>query len=289
MTTLVSIDGQLHDAEHARVSVFDRGFLYGDSVFETVRTYGGRPFELDEHLRRLERSARRVHIELPVSLQRLAEEIDEVLSAAGNSESYLRVMVTRGQGPLGLDPTAARLPLRVIIVGALQAPPPDAYRDGVAVITLKTQRVTDGSGAAGAKVGNYLVSVLAMQQARDRGAVEALIVDGNDCVVEGGSSNVFAVIEGMLCTPPVDAGILPGITRARILEAAGRCGVPVRERELPLVELLGAEEVFVSSSIRELLPVIRVDETPIGSRKPGMVTRRLHQAFLEKVNEDMGL
>src|SRR5690606_3949734 len=175
MTRQVMIDGRLVGEHAAVVSVFDRGFLYGDSVFETIRTYGGRPFELMEHLRRLEWSAERVFIRLPVRLEVLREEVEATLASAGNDESYVRVMVTRGQGPMGLDPSTAEHPLRVIIVDRLQSPPAEAYERGISVITYRTQRVGDATAAAGAKVTNYLVAVLATREARAQGALEALI------------------------------------------------------------------------------------------------------------------
>jgi len=159
----------------------------------------------------------------------------------------------------------------------------------VSVLTYRTQRVADATDAVGAKVANYLVSVLAMRDARRVGAVEALIVDGNGCVVEGATSNVFAVVDGQLVTPPEDAGILLGITRATLLDVARSEGMAPVLRPLPLEELMAAQEVFISSSIRELLPVVRIDESPIGSGEPGPVAHRLLQAFRKKTSQIMGL
>jgi branched-chain amino acid aminotransferase len=284
------IDGEVLPAEQAKVSVFDRGFLYGDAVFETMRTYGGVPFELDAHMARLERSASRVFIELPVPLASIRAEVLEAVRQADHPESFVRVVVTRGPAEeLGLAPELAGRPLRVITVGPLEPPPPEAYRDGVAVITHRTRRVTDATIAVGAKVTNYLVSVIAMRRARAVGAVEAVVVDGNGYVVEGATSNVFVVLSGRLVTPPEDAGILLGITRARVLEVARSLGLDPELRALSLSELRDAEEVFISSSIRELLPVVRVDSTEIGTGKPGPLTCQLLRAFREKIKEDMGL
>jgi branched-chain amino acid aminotransferase len=289
MTTLVTIDGKIVPLDQACVSVFDRGFLYGDAVFETIRTYGGRPYALDEHLARLERSAVRVCIPMPVPVETFRAEVLSGVLQAGNSESYVRVMVTRGSGPLELAPGPELEPLRVVIVGELRPPTPEAYRDGVGVITHRTQRTADATDAAGAKVTNYLVSVLAMRQARSASAVEALIVDRSGCVVEGATSNVFAVLAGQLVTPPEAAGILLGITRQRVLEAAATIGVPLVERPMPLDEIRSAEELFISSSIRELLPVVRLDGAPVGSSTPGPVTQALLREFRRKVKEDMEL
>jgi branched-chain amino acid aminotransferase len=288
MSTVVVIDGKSFGPEQAFVSVFDRGFLYGDSVFETIRTYSGRPFALDEHLDRLRWSAGRVFIELAVGADALKLEIAGALAEAGNPESMIRVMITRGRGELGLDPALAESPTRVIIVAPLHTPPPAAYERGVGVVTFRTQRVADATDAAGAKIANYLVAVLATREARRADAVEALIIDNQGLVVEGTSSNVFAVVAGRLLTPPESLGILPGITRARVLEAAGALGIPVDFTALPVEALLGADELFVSSSIREILPVVRVDREPLGSGVPGPLTRQLLSKFRENVVKAMG-
>lgn len=283
MTSLVLIDGRPSPPEAAKVSVFDRGFLYGDSVFEALRTYGGRPFALDRHLQRLASSAARVFIDLPVSIDQLGREVQSAIVGAGNAESYVRLTVTRGVGEaLGLDPGLSRHALRVVIVTPLKSPPAETYRDGVSVVTHRTERVTDHSAAAGAKVGNYLTAVLAIRQARLVNAAEALIVDGRGSVVEGATSNVFAVLhDGTLVTPPESDGILLGITRETVLSVAAQLGIPIQLESLPLDAVKNAAEVFVSSSIRELVPVVSVDGAPIGTGKPGPTTLRLLTAFRE--------
>jgi branched-chain amino acid aminotransferase len=286
---LVMIDGLLVAPEQARVSVFDRGFLYGDSIFETLRTYGGRPFAVEEHLVRLEASAARTFLELPLPRAALADEIRRAVAAAGHDESVVRLMVTRGQGPLGLDPSLAGPPLRVVLVTRLVPPPAAAYERGVAVVTMSLQRVADGTPAEGAKVGNYLVAVLAMRRARAAGAAEALIVDARGRVVEGASSNLFLIRGGRLVTAPEDAGILPGITRARVLDAAHTRGMPIELRAPSLEELFVADELFVSSSLRELLPVVSVDGRQAGGGRPGEQTRELLATFRRNARKDVGL
>jgi branched-chain amino acid aminotransferase len=283
VTSLVLIDGRPMSPENAKISVFDRGFLYGDSVFEALRTYGGRPFALDRHLTRLAGSAARVFIDLPVSLEQLAREVQSAIVGAGNAESYVRLTVTRGVGEaLGLDPGLSRHATRVVIVTPLKSPPPETYRDGVAVITHRTERVTDHSAAAGAKVGNYLMAVLANREARLANAAEALIVDGRSCVVEGATSNVFVVRgDGTLVTPPESDGILLGITRETVLAVAARLGVPTKLESLPLDAVKDAAEVFFCSSIRELMPVVSVDGSKIADGTPGPTTLRLLTAFRE--------
>ena len=280
------IDGQPCAPEDAKVSVFDRGFLYGDSIFETIRTYGGHPFALDEHLARLEASARKVFIPLPVPLTQFRLEVLRTLEATSHGESYIRVVLSRGSGELGLDPALAESPLRVIIVGPLSPPAAELYVAGATAVTFKTLRPADATAAEGAKIGNYLVAVLGMKAARAQGAHEALIVDAQDRVVEGASSNLFFVRGGVLHTPAVDAGILAGITRDRILKAAQSLGIPTRLLAPELAQLLSSEEVFVSSSIRELLPIVRIDDEPVGSGQPGAMTQRLHSEYRRLVDEE---
>jgi branched-chain amino acid aminotransferase len=281
MNRLACIDGEIFAPHEAKVSVYDRGFLYGDSVFETIRTYGGRPFALDEHVRRLERSSELVGILLPVEPSVLAAEIERSITAAGNTESYARVMITRGTGPLGLDPAHVTRPFRVIFVEPLTPFPAVMYRDGVSVITYRTERASDA--AHGAKVGNYLAGMMALRVARRTEAHEALILDTKGRVTEGTTSNVFIVRGQTIVTPPDDAGILLGITRAKIIELAPQIGLSVEFSSLLPADLMAADEVFLTSSMREILPVVRVDDAAIGNAKPGPVTRKLHAAFRKLV------
>jgi branched-chain amino acid aminotransferase len=283
MSIVVMVNGELRPPGAQLISVFDRGFLYGDSVFETLRTYRGVPFELHEHLARLARSAGLVFIELPITLLELEAELLRALDAAQNPESYIRLMVTRGQGALGLDPGLAERPNRVMIVQPLSPPAAHLYTDGIGAISYRTLRQVDATSAVGAKVGNYLVSVLAIREASRVGALEALIVDARGCVLEGGSSNVFLVEHDKLVTPDVSAGILAGITRAQVLEVAKALGIGVELRTPNLEEAYQASELFISSSIRELMPVVRLDERPIGGGKPGPVFGRLLAAFRQRV------
>jgi branched-chain amino acid aminotransferase len=291
---IVSIDGAILPPGEARVSVYDRGFLYGDSVFETVRTYGGEPFALAEHLARLERSAALVGIAMPIPATDFGMEIRLAVRAARNAgprwgsaglspalpqtpESYARAMLTRGSGPVGLDPALAGDPLRVVLVEPLTPLPAAFYRDGVAVVTVRTERAADA--AHGAKVGNYLASLLALKEARARGAHEALILDTAGRVVEGTTSNVFIVRGGEIVTPPEEAGILAGITRAHLIDVAAEIGRPLHLAPLTPGDLAAADEVFVCSSLREVVPVVRVDDHAVAGGRPGPVTRALHAAF----------
>lgn len=281
MNRLACVDGKLLAPEDAKVSVYDRGFLYGDSVFETIRTYGGKAFALEEHVRRLERSSELVGIELPISREELVAEVEQAIVTAGNTESYVRIMLTRGTGPLGLDPANMMRPFRVIFIEPLTPLPAAMYRDGVSVITYRTERASDA--AHGAKVGNYLAGMMALRVARQTGAHEALILDASGRVTEGTTSNVFIVRGQTIFTPPDDAGILLGITRAKLLELAPQVGLSVQFTSLLPADLLAADEVFLSSSLREILPVVRVNDAVVGHGKPGPQTRALHLAFRNAV------
>ncbi len=279
MATRVSIDGVLHAEADAKVSVLDRGFLYGDSVFEVIRTYAGVPFALHAHLARLAESGSRVLIRMPVPIETLEREVLATLADAANAESYVRVVVTRGSGPLNYDPTTARDPLRVVIVAAL-APQPDAlYEDGVAVVSVRAARPTEQGRAAGAKASNYLANLLAVHEARQRGGYEAILLGPGGEVLEGASSNVFVVTSGRVRTPRVEAGILAGITRGVVLDVAAAAGIPVDETVLFPNDLYLADEVFITSTLREVVPVVLVDGRRVGKGRPGPATVRLSEAF----------
>ena len=283
MSSTVMIDGQLVPPERAQVSVFDRGFLYGDSVFESLRSYQGSLFALDEHLARLKRSAERVAIALPVSLDTLRNEMVYALRAHGSPSSYVRLTLTRGTGrSLGLDPELADQPLRVLLVTALTPPPSEIYEHGIAAITYRAERPSDAAGVADAKIGNYLLAVLAMRAARALGAREALLEDSHGQILEAAAANVFAVISGTLVTAPESAAILPGITRGHVLELARASGLKVELRALAKSELGSAEEIFVSSSLRELVPVVSIDGRPVGNGQPGTKSRELLRAYRER-------
>ncbi|HYQ29585.1 MAG TPA: aminotransferase class IV [Polyangiaceae bacterium] len=283
MSSTVMIDGLLVPPERAQVSVFDRGFLYGDSVFESLRSYQGKLFALDEHLTRLKRSAERVAITLPVSLDTLRNEMQYALHVHGSKDSYLRLTLTRGTGrSLGLDPELAGEPLRVLLVTALTLPAAEIYEHGIAAITYRAERPSDAAGVADAKIGNYLLAVLAMRAARAQAAREALIEDARGHILEGASSNVFAVFSGKLVSPPESAAILPGITRGHVLELARSAGTKVELRAIAKAELASAQEVFVCSSIRELVPVVSIDGRPVGNGLPGPITRALLHSYRER-------
>jgi branched-chain amino acid aminotransferase len=279
MSSLVSIDGRIVAPERAEVSVFDRGFLYGDSVFEVLRTYGGALFGFEEHLARLRRSAELALIAFS-DLELMRREVLAVVAATGNAETYVRIVVTRGSGrALGLDPALARAPSRVVIATDVPVMPAAMYERGIAVITYRTQRISEGTSAVGSKLGNYLLSILATHAASERGADEALILNAQGEIVEGTTSNVFLVRDGGLVTPPDEAGLLAGITRGKVFELAQKLGIACELRTFLPAELASADEAFITSSIRELVPVVAADGAPAGGGKPGPLTLGLLAAY----------
>lgn len=283
MPQVVSIDGAFVPREDARVSVFDRGFLFGDSVFEVLRTYDGAPLGLEAHLLRLERSARSFGFELPVSLAVFADEVRAAITKAAEPALYVRMIVTRGEGPLHIDPSAASKPLRVILASPLPVQPAGLFERGVAMATVRAHRAADATPATAAKCSAYVGNMLAYVEARRRGAYEALLVGETGELLEGNSSSFFVVRGGAVETPPLALGILPGITRAIVRLAAGELGIPFRERLLFSPDAVAADEAFLSSSLREVLAVVGLDGKAIGSGAPGPVTQRLHTKYGELV------
>ena len=283
MSIKVNIDGQIFERDEARVSVFDRGFLYGDSVFEVMRTYHGIPCRESDHLERLQGSCDRVLIQNPWSQTRIREEVSRTLAAAENEESYIRIIVTRGGGPLNYDPTTAESPQVIIIVTPLKPQPRTLYEDGVDVCLVRASRPTDDSQATGAKASNYLVNLLATHEVRQRGGYVAILLGPSGQILEGATSNIFIVRDGLVRTPRAEAGILVGITRQTVIEVSSSLGLQVEEKAVFPQDLYDADEAFITSSLREVVGVVGVDGRRIGTGKPGPVTRDLHRAYLDAV------
>lgn len=265
--------------EEAVVSVFDHGFLYGDGVYETLRAYRGRVFQLAEHLARLERSASRIQLHLPVSLERLTDLVRESLSRNQLQEAYLRITVSRGAGEIGLDPALCKSPTLVIIAKPFQPYPESLYADGVSVIVAKTRRNLPEALPPQVKSLNFLNNILAKMEAKAAGAHEALMLNHQGELTEGTTSNMFVVQRGRVRTPAVECGILNGITRGVVLQLASELGLPSEETRLTVDDLLRADECFLTNTTQEVLPVTRVNGTMIGNGRPGEITRRLHASF----------
>lgn len=285
MSIKVNIDGRIHDPETALVPVFDRGFLYGDSIYEVVRTAGGRPVDLGPHLVRLRHSAETIALTMPPE-DRLVASIEATLAAAGNDESYVRVVVTRGAGEIGLAIALADAPRTIVIVKPLKLPPPELYQRGADLIVATVERTSPRAVDPAVKSGNYLNNILAFDEARRAGAYEALMCDASGRIAEGSSSNIFAVTGGRVLTPGREIGLLAGITRMRVIELARADGIEVQEGELRPVGARAADEAFLTSSIRGVLPVRRIDDHAMPA--PGPVTARVMALYECHLRESAG-
>jgi branched-chain amino acid aminotransferase len=279
MGFFASVNGEITPAEQARVSVLDNGFTFGDGVYETLRTYGARPFHLDRHLARLRRSARRLAIPLPDGDGGLTQDLDALLRKAANSESYIRIIVTRGTGDVSYRFERVKGPTVVMLVKPFEPFAESHYVEGVPVILSSVRRNHPRALDPAIKSCNLLNNILAVQEAQAKGALEPILLNDIGEVAEGASSNVFLVKDGTLMTPPLDAGLLPGVTRQIVLELAGGLPIPAREELIAVKDLLAADEVFLTSTVREVLPIATIDGAAVGAGRPGPVTLRLLHAF----------
>jgi branched-chain amino acid aminotransferase len=270
------MNGRITDPADARVSIFDHGLLYGDGIFEGIRFYGGRPFRLEEHLARLERSAAAIELALPYARDALRAAVDAVIGRTGAPDGYMRLVVTRGEGDLGLDPRSCKHPTTILAAAALRFfENADA---GVAVITASTRQAPADVVDARIKSLNYMNRLLARLEAIRAGADEAFMLDARGHLAEGTTDNVFIVRDGVLLTPPATDGALEGITRAIVLEVAKELGVATRETSLGTYDLRAAEEAFLVGTGAGLVPVRRIDGRPVASC-PGPVFARIRDAF----------
>ena len=275
MPIRVHIGGQVCPPEEAKISVFDRGFLYGDSVYETIGTAYGRLFAARDHLDRLQRSAERIGLRVPPRAD-IEQAITDTVAAAAFPESRIRVILTRGTGKMDLDPASTDDTQLIVMVFPLGAPSPEMYEKGVTVAIVSITRNSPTSLDPMVKSGNYLNNVLALGEARRRSkAYEAILCGGDGSIAEGSTSNVFAVIGGEVRTPPPEVGILDGITRSKVIALCKSNGIPFAERRISPAELRAADEVFITSATRGVLPVTAIDETPVAGGKPGPISRRL--------------
>jgi len=284
MRATVNVNGRVFDREHAVISVFDHGFLYGEGVYETLRTYDGLPFLLDRHMRRLRRSAGMMALPVPLSDDQIETRFLETLRAAGlgpggTGEAYIRLLVTRGIGDLSYDPAVCPEPSFVVIVKPHVDTPADAYDPGVQVALVSIVRNHPGLVNPLIKSNNLLNNALAMQEAVRRGAFEGVMRNYRGELAECTTANLFVVKDSAALTPPIDAGLLAGITREFIFEIGQELGIPVREQVLCDPDFLGADEAFLAGTTREIVPIVRVDDHVIGTGEPGPVTRALIDAL----------
>jgi len=278
----VWIDGRVVDGESARISVFDHGLLYGDGIFEGMRVYGGRVFRQADHLRRLAVSAKAIGLRFPEEVD-LSEVVDETVRAFGASDAYIRLLVTRGEGPLSVDPTKCKRSRVICIVGEVSLYPAEKLAAGIDVVTVSVRRPRPDVLEPRVKSLNYLNNAMAILEARRAGADEALILNADGAVAEASGANVFIVRDGVVATPPATDGALEGITRRTLLELCSADGIPAEQRRLGRIDLLGADEVFLTGTGARLVPVRTLDGAVIGKDGDRPVYARLTAAFEARV------
>lgn len=281
MSQKVFVDGKLVAKEDAKVSVFDHGLLYGDGVFEGIRTYNGRCFRLKEHITRLYESAQAIWLTIPMSQDKMADCINETVKANGIKDGYVRALVTRGAGALGLDPKKTSNPQVIVIADTIQLYPPEMYKNGLKIVTASTIRNHPGALSPRIKSMNYLNNILGKIEGGLAGCVEALMLNHNGEVAECTGDNIFLVKDGKLSTPSKDAGILEGVTRNVVIELCAKMGISCIETTLTRHDVYIADEVFLTGTAAEMIPVVEVDGRAIGGGKVGPVYHKLLSAFKE--------
>lgn len=275
----VFIDGKYCAERDAKVSVFDHGLLYGDGIFEGIRAYNGRVFKLDEHIDRLFCSAKALLLKIPMSRKALSQAVVETFRVNRLRDGYVRLLVTRGAGTLGLNPHRCKNPSVIIIAGEIQLYPKSFYDKGLDIITVPTVRNLHSAVNPAIKSLNYLNNVLAKIEANNSGCEEAVMLNSQGFVAECTGDNLFILKDGQLLTPPLSAGALYGITRATVLDLARDTGIPAHETNLTRYDLFNADECFLTGTGAEVVPVVKIDARVIGSGRPGRVTRKLEAAY----------
>lgn len=278
---LIYVDGKLMAKENAKVSVFDHGFLYGDGVFEGIRVYEGNVFRLKEHIERLYESARTIALDIPLSPDELTRATLDTVAANGMRDSYVRLIVSRGVGDLGIDPASCPRATIVIIVGSIKLYPAEFYEKGISIVTASVRRVPVQCLDPRIKTLNYLNNILAKLEAKKAGCPEAVMLNINGRVAECTADNLFIVKNGTLKTPYLMEGALGGITRQAVMDLGREEGYPVTETVLGMHDLYNADECFLTGTGAEIVPVVTVDGRGIGSGEPGSMTRNLLARYRE--------
>jgi len=279
----IYLDGKFVDEADAKVSVFDHGLLYGDGVFEGIRMYGGNIFRLEEHLERLEYSAKAILLSMPWTRAELSEATCETCRINGLKDAYIRLVVTRGVGDLGLAPWLCAKPTIFIIAGKISLYPKEHYENGLSIVTVPTRRVGPGAIPSTVKSLNYLNNILGKIEAKQAGALEAIMLNDQGYVAECTADNIFMVHKGALITPSASHGALKGITRGTIFDIAAELGIPIRESEMTRYDLWCADECFLTGTGAEVIAVVKLDGREIGSGRPGPITHRVMEAFRRRV------
>ena len=285
MSLQIYITGKYYDKENAKISVYDHGLLYGDGVFEGMRSYGGKVFRLKQHLDRLWDSAKAIWLMIPTTHEALAQAVSATLAKNGIQDGYIRLIVTRGAGALGLDPNKCSNPEIIIITDHIQLYPKEFYEQGLTIVTASTIRNHSAALSPRIKSLNYLNNIMAKIEGLQAGCVEALMLNAKGEVAECTGDNIFLVKKGKLLTPPIDAGILEGITRDAVIEIAQAAQIEVAQIPLTKHDVYIADEVFLTGSAAEIIPVIKVDSRIIGDGKPGPLTKDLTARFHKLTRE----
>jgi branched-chain amino acid aminotransferase len=278
------LDETLVEEKDAKISVFDHGLLYGDGVFEGIRFYSGRVFRLEEHIRRLFDSARAIVLKLPWTQEQVMQFTVDTIKANGLTDGYVRLVVTRGTGGLGLNPYLCERPSMFIIASTIQLYPEEYYTNGLAIVTCATRRPAPAALMPQVKSLNYLNNIMAKIEAIQAGAMEALMLNEQGYVSECTGDNIFLLKNGTLLTPPVADGALDGVTRQVILQLADQLGIPWKEQTLTRYDIFISDECFLTGTAAEVIPVIALDRRPIGDGKPGPLTLRFIEAFRALAN-----
>lgn len=275
----IYLDGQFYDKENAKISVFDHGLLYGDGVFEGIRFYQGRVFRLTEHIDRLFDSAKAICLTVPLDKPAMTEAVLETIRQNALQDGYVRLVVTRGSGDLGLNPALCPKATVFIIASKITLYPEEMYRTGLVVTTCATRRIPHGALSPMVKSLNYLNNVLAKIEAQQSGAGEGLMLNEQGYVAECTGDNVFIVKNGALFTPPISSGALAGITRGVVFELAAELGIPISEPNMTRYDIYTADECFLTGTAAEIIPAVKLDTRPIGTGRPGPITARLIERF----------
>ena len=286
MGMLIYLNGEFVPEEEAKISVFDHGFLYGDGVFEGIRAYNGKVFRLSQHIDRLYDSAKAINLEIPMSKEEMIEVVCETCRRNNLQDAYIRLVISRGKGDLGLDPKNCSEPTIVNIASSISLYPDEMYEKGMAVVTVPTRRNIPEGVNPRIKSLNYLNNIMAKIEAAIAGVPEAVMLNQEGFVAECTGDNIFIVKNGVLITPAPHLGLLDGVTRNAVIELAQKAGISVLETTFPRYDLFTADECFLSGTAAELIPVTKVDNRVIGDGKPGPVFKQLLQDFRELVQED---
>ncbi len=281
----IYIDGKFYSEKEAKISVYDHGLLYGDGIFEGIRFYNGRVFRFEEHIERLWDSARSICLEIPMSPREMSEAVLETIRQNDLRDGYIRLLVTRGVGNLGLNPAQCKRPSVIIIVAKIALYPESVYRNGLTVVTCATRRTSPSALNPAVKSLNYLNNVMARIEANLAGADEALMLNEAGNVAECTADNLFIIKHGQIFTPPISAGALRGITRSIILEIAAELGIKATEGDITRHDVFIADECFLTGTAAEVIPVVKADGRPIGNGKPGPISTQMIARFREMTRE----